>query len=88
MNHWIGNYPELANQIREWLGFDGIKFFSDVKEKHGKVNAVWDAGGFPHCVHFQEGMAVRNKLRELTNFSWTDHEYDDRWVEIIEEAIK
>lgn len=82
------DHSELIRQVREWLGEDGIRFFREVKQEHGKVDAVWNEGGIPHPVHFREGMQVRNKLRELTNFSWTAHEYDDRWVGIIEEAIK
>ena len=42
----------------------------------------------PHPVHFREGMWVRNRLREITNYAWTDHEYDDRWAELIELVIK
>lgn len=78
---------ELVIAIREWLGEKGIQFFRQIKEEHGRVDAVWNEGGIPHAVHFREGMQVRNKIREITNYSWTDHEYDDNWVEVIERAI-
>lgn len=77
-----------AKQVREWLGPDGIKFFHDIKAKHGTLLAVWIEGGIPHSVHFREGMQVRNFLRTITNHSWTAIEYDDHWTQIVEEAIK
>lgn len=77
-----------AKQVLEWLGPDGIKFFREVKAKHGTLLAVWMEGGIPHPVHFREGMQVRNFLRTITNHSWTSHEYDERWAQIVEEAIK
>ena len=82
------NEEELVAGIREWLGEDGIRFFRDLKSTHGRIDACWNEGGIPHIVHFREGMQVRNQLRELTNFSWTSHEYDERWVSIIERAIE
>ena len=79
---------ELILPIREWLGERGINHFRRIQEEHGCINAVWNEGGIPHCVHFREGMQIRNKLRELTNYSWTDHEYDDNWTAIVERAIE
>lgn len=79
---------ELISDIREWLGSDGVDFFRQIKENHGRIDACWNEGGIPHPVHFREGMQIRNKMRELTNFSWTDHDYDNHWVEVIEKAIQ
>lgn len=81
-------YMPLIPELKKWLGVDGIAFFKGLKVEYGKVNAVWDEGGIPHCVHFREGMQVRNKLRDLTDGSWTTDEYDNTWVDIIEECIK
>ena len=79
---------ELVCAVREWLGKDGISFFHRVKKESGSVGGlINDGSGIPHPVHFREGMAVRNKLRELTAYSWTDHEYDNRWEGIVEKAI-
>lgn len=78
---------DLVAQVREWLGPEGRDHFSKIKADHGVIDACWMEGGVPHPVHFREGMQVRNKLRELTNNEWTAHEYDDRWVEVIERAI-
>lgn len=77
----------VVTELKKWLGPKGLGHFRDIKTKYGRLDAVWNEGGIPHCVHFREGMQIRNKLRELTNYSWTDHEYDDRWVEYVEKAI-
>lgn len=78
---------ELVTAVREWLGPTGIQYFREVRATHGELNAVWVEDGIPHPVHFREGMRVRNKLRELTDQAWTDEEYDDRWIPIVEAAI-
>ena len=80
------NCKELVQKLKDWLGEDGISFFSDIKEKYGKIDAVWMEGNIPHVVHFREGMQVRNFLRDLTN--WDSHELDEKWVGLIEECIK
>lgn len=84
----IAVQPTLVDKIRDWLGPDNISYFRSIKKKHGRIDAVWSENGIPHAVHLREGMQIRNKLRELTNYSWTDHEYDNRWVGIIEKAIR
>ncbi len=81
-------YSHLIPDLKKWLGLNGLTFFKGLKEQYGKVNAVWNEGGIPHCVHFREGMQVRNKLRELTNGDWSCNEYDNTWAEIIEECIQ
>ena len=79
---------DIVKGIREWLGENGISHFRKYKEDYGTVSPVLDVtAGFPHTVHFREGMIVRNKIRELTEHSWSAHEYDDKWAEIVEEAI-
>lgn len=82
------DYFNLIPDLRFWLGYDGLAFFREIKEKYGKVNAVWVEGNIPHIVHFREGMQVRNRLRLLTQGSWTTDEYDNTWAEMIEECIK
>lgn len=81
-------YIHLIPVLKQWLGVDGINYFKGIQAEHGKVNAVWNEGGIPHCVHFREGMQIRNKLRNLTDGSWTTNEYDNTWAEIIEECIE
>lgn len=79
----------LLNIVYEWLGSEGLKFFSDMKEDYGRVDPVYMEGGIPHPVHFREGMQVRNFLRKQPECkNWTDHQFDDRWADIIEQVIK
>ena len=90
---------ELIDAIREWLGPEGLAFFRGLKERYGRVDPllkIYTAshGDFhgagpplPWPVHFREGMKVRNKMRELTDYSWTAHEYDDHWVEVVEQVM-
>ena len=75
----------LVKKLRKWLGKDGIKYFLDIKEKHGRIDAVWMEGPVPHCVHFIEGMQVRNFLRK--HVKWDAIKLDDEWVGLVEEAI-
>lgn len=80
---------DLCNRFLGWLGKDGIRFFSNVKKKYGTVSAVWNRYGIPHSVHFNEGMQVRNWMREQDIFKNKNaHWLDDNWVEFVERCIK
>ena len=47
------------------------------------------SGKIPHAVHFREGRLVRNFMRQSGLCKkWNDLDYDDNWVELIEECIK
>ena len=79
---------ESMAKLQMWLGVDGIRFFKELKEKYGKVDAVYMDGSIPHLVHFREGMSVRNFLRTLDECeNWDAHKLDDSWVEIIGDVI-
>lgn len=83
----------IIDKTKKWLRKSGIQFFKELHEKHGKVNAVLGVKVhnhyIPHPVHFREGMTVRNFLRTLPECSsWTAHDFDNNWTEIIEECIK
>jgi hypothetical protein len=82
------DYLPLIPAMRKWLGQNGIDFFRKLKAEHGRVDAIWDEGGIPHIVHFREGMQIRNYLRDVTNRTWSVFEYDNTWVDVIEECIK
>ncbi len=77
---------ELIVKLRKWLGKAGIDFFSGLKTKYGRVDAIWMEDNIPHVVHFREGMQVRNFLR--MHVDWDSHKLDNEWVGLIEEAIK
>lgn len=80
---------DLLDKVYEWLGFEGLSFFSEMKEEHGRVDPILTDELIPHPVHFREGMQVRNFLRTLPECSdWTDHNFDDRWVDIINQVIE
>jgi len=79
---------ELIEKTRKWLGKDGIAFFNEMKEKHGKYDAMFMEGSIPHPVHFREGMQVRNFMRQSGLCEdWDDHDFDDSWVELITKVI-
>lgn len=82
------DYEPLLPDMKKWLGNKGLSFFKEIKNEYGTVLATWMEYGIPHCVHFREGMQVRNKLRELTKDSWTSFEYDNTWAEIIEACLE
>ena len=86
-------HEEIISELKKWLGHEGVDFFKQLQQRYGTLHAILDDGsdaetGYVHLVHYREGMQVRNKLRELTHYSWTDQEYDDRWSGLVEEAIK
>lgn len=80
---------DLIKQTHKWLGSDGLNFFIKTREKYGQVNAVYMDGKLPHPVHFREGMSVRNFMRSQTYCKdWTDHDFDDNWVALINKVIE
>jgi ribosomal protein L31E len=76
---------ELISKLAEWLGEEGISFFRDVVEKHGRVDAVFMDNHLPHPVHLREGRKVRNFLRK--HVTWNAIQLDDMWVELVEKVL-
>jgi hypothetical protein len=78
---------EIVIEASKFLGKEGRQCFREYKMKYGTVSPVIP-GRIPHPVHFREGMVVRNCLRKLEACKdWTDHDYDDTWIEVVERAI-
>lgn len=80
--HWYNRCPQcgsLADALSEWLGDEGKEFFAKIFEHYGKLNVVIPDRILPHPVHFREGMAIRNRLRELTNYKYDAVWYDAMW---------
>lgn len=79
----------MIESVKEFLGEEGILFFKGLQDNYGEVSPVINTGGIPHSVHFNEGMQIRNHLREsgLCD-SWDCHGLDDNWTKIVEEIIK
>ncbi len=69
---------ELIKVTRKWLGKNGRNFFAKVMLKDGGLIST----------HFNEGMQVRNFLRE-TGFcdEWSPVDLDDNWMNIVKKAI-
>jgi len=79
----------IVEKLKVWLGAEGKSFFKEIKAKHGQIDAVFMEGRIPHPVHFREGMQVRNFLRGLPECKdWDAHDYDNKWVLLVEEGIK
>lgn len=89
----------VVEDIRKFLGEDGIKFFRECKEKTGTVMPVitatkegivfGKAEGIPHPVHFREGMTIRNRMRKMAQcVDWDASDFDDNWAKAVELAIE
>lgn len=83
----MGIDATLVKKTKTWLRSEGVDLFKEWKVKYGTVSPVID-GVIPHAVHFWEGMQVRNFLREQDECKdWTDEDFDDTWIEVIENTI-
>lgn len=81
--HKLRQKEELVIRLRRHLGPGGVEHFRGIEAEHG--NQVW------YCwdVYFCEGLQIRNWLRrQPETATWTDHDYDSKWVMIVKEAIK
>jgi len=84
------NIPKcLVDKVKNWLGDDGLAFFKEMKEKHGEYSPVFLIGegkfSMPYAVHFNEGMSIRNFMRNTGLCDdWTHNDLDDNWVRVIE----
>lgn len=65
-------------------GENGVQFFTRIFKAHGKLNvAIWEHG-FPHSIHTNEGMMIRNFMRDSGLCEdWTDHDYDNNWEKLV-----
>jgi hypothetical protein len=92
MEEKTNKYSRKAlSQIRNYLGSDGIRFFSHLKGLTGTVSPVLrlnprrKGGLTSHPVHLREGRDIRNYMRGLSEFSGFD--YDEVWAEVVDLAI-
>jgi len=81
---------ELVTRVHTFLGSEGLKAFGDWFEEYGTVSPMLSfSNGFPHAVHFHEGMQVRNFMRNTGLCdSWTDHDLDNLWAEVVCIALR
>ncbi len=81
----------VDQRFLEWLRPEGIEYLQGVIKEHGTILAVWNESGIPHCVHFQEGMQIRNWMRDQPEFKdmedWQNHWFDENWAEFAERNL-
>jgi hypothetical protein len=85
--------PDFIGYLLEWLGYDGVAFFMLMLEHFEELAPVIPTtDGPPHPVHFREGMAVRNAMREIHKKmgvgTYSAHFYDNHWQGAIQAALK
>jgi len=80
----------LAIDMCNWLGKDGIAFFKEVFKKGQDLNeAVVTCNGIQHKIYFIEGRAARIFLRmHKISSRWSELTIDRMWGEVIKKAIK
>ena len=80
----------IVRKLQEVLGEGGLEVFREYKRRYGIVSPVVKFHRAPpHIVFYREGMFVRNLMREFPECEgWTDHDFDEKWIGLIEEAIK
>lgn len=85
----------IVPKLYKWLGTDGRKFFQQVKDEFGSVAEVippeheLNESPFPYAVHFNEGMQVRNFIRqEFKDEKFDSIELDNEWPGLVEEALR
>lgn len=82
---------EVIKRFQEWLKPKGIRYFQLLKFLKGTVYPLFTfkKGKYVHPVHFREGMQIRNWMRSQLEFKdYDDHDYDNRWMELVEKAIE
>lgn len=80
---------EICASTKKFLGKSGVGFFTEMVNTHGKVSPVFMKGGIPHCVHFREGMQVRNHLRTTGLCDdWSQDDYDNLWAVVVERVLE
>ena len=77
----------LVPAMTEWLTPKGLEHLRKIRDTNdGRLNVVLTVQGFPHPVHFREGMQIRNKMRELMKVPegiLPEHFYDDNWEQMV-----
>ncbi len=75
-------------RLREWIGDDGVRYFRLLKSLTGSYSPVLYLNqkrkGRPvHIVHLNEGMQIRNWMRDQPEFKGWDAERLDNYWEIL-----
>lgn len=85
---------EYLERFRNYLGKRGCHFFRTLirlTQTPGPVLRLNEKRkGIPvHCVHFREGMQVRNWMRRQPETQdWNCHQLDNNWMLLVLRALK
>jgi len=85
---------KLINDFISWIGNENLRWFKHLKGLTGTYSPVLKLSqkrkGIPiHPVHFREGMQIRNWMRRHKSCkNWTDNDFDDNWVLLVDMAVK
>lgn len=80
-------------ELREWLGKPGCRWFRCIYNLHKDISPVLRLNAkkrfIPvHSVHSNQGMQIRNFMRDFDHFrEWDAHMLDDNWGEITRIAV-
>jgi hypothetical protein len=83
--------PLVVSKLHDWLGKNGRHFFRTLAKLYkGDVIPVIRAKGIIpcHCIHFREGMQIRNYFRGLEECKeWTFDQFENDYPEYIKAAM-
>ena len=86
---------QIKQEIKSFIGNEGLKYFIELYEKHGTVWVVVRDDKLPHSVWFWEGRQIRNHIAKsfpklydefLENYGY--NYYEDLISKIVDELIK
>ena len=85
----------IKERFKEFLGEDGINFFTEIYDEHGKLNVCLTDGDIPYPVHFRAGMQVRNWMRGQEEYKNLlekeqagEEQFDDIWEGFVIDALE
>ena len=85
---------KLVDDFILWMREEGLRFFKHLKGLTGTYSPVLKLNqkrkGIPvYPVHLRDGMQIRNWMRRHESCkNWTDNDFDDKWVHLVDCAIK
>jgi hypothetical protein len=81
--------PAIVDKLHDWLGVTGRLTFRGWQKTYGTVIPVIPRATYPHCVHFNEGMDIRNFLRGLPECKfWTHDQFENEYPIYIKLAMQ
>lgn len=85
----------IKNEIKSFIGEEGLTYFKQIYEKHKTVWVVERGGDIPHSIWFHEGRQIRNHIGkkfsefyEVILYKFGYNYYEDLIAELVNELIK